>query len=240
MSDDQPWPGGPARWQPWHMAPLDREPPLHIEPDAAQAEALRKRAFQRKLELQALRDKARQQAQRQGHEAGFALGRDEGYAQGLEQGHVDGEAAMQAQIQLALAPLLALCQSFDQALKGLDGAILGQLVELAMATARQIAGDALVAKPEHVLERVRALLQHDPALTGKPRLWLHPEDLDTVRNALGEALAEAGWSLCADAGLARGGCRVASASGELDASLETTWASIQHSTEQALRGELLP
>lgn len=238
MSDDLPWPRDSSRWQTWHMAPLEREQLPSSEPDEAQAEALRKRAFQRKLELQALRDKARQQAQRQGHEAGFASGRQDGYAEGLEQGRRDGQVAMQEQIDQALLPLLTLCQGFDQALKSLDAEILTHLVGLAMSTARQIAGDALDTNPEQVLERVRALLRHEPALAGKPRLWLNPADLDTVRSALGEALAEAGWSLQGDADLARGGCRVASAHGELDASQETNWANIQRSTDRALNEAL--
>lgn len=227
MSDDQAWPDATGQWQPWRMAVLPSEAPPALELDEAQAEAQRKHAFQRKLELQARRDQVREEARRQGHEAGFSAGQAEGYAQGLEQGRLAGEAALQEQIHATLAPLQALCDNFDQALRQLDGQLLTQLTEVALAAARQIAGQALQAHPEQVIHTVQALLQHEPALAGKPRLWLHPDDLALVREALGEPLEAAGWSLLADAGLARGGCRVSSASGELDATLETAWAGIR-------------
>jgi len=227
MSDGNPWADGASQWQPWRMAVLPSEPVPARELDEAQAEAQRKHAFQRKLELQARRDKVRQEAMHQGHATGLAAGHAEGYAQGLEEGRLAGEAAMQEQIQATLAPLLHLCQSFDQAMRQLDGQLLGHLVELALDTGRHIAGEALQARPEQVIGRVQRLLQHEPALSGKPRLWLHTDDLMLVQEALGEQLAAAGWSLAPDAGLARGGCRVTSASGELDATLESAWAGIR-------------
>lgn len=238
MSDEYRADPGAAPWQPWNMAPLAREPQPLAAPDASQAEARRKQAFQRKLELQALRDKARQEAQRQGHAAGFSAGQKEGYSEGLLQGRLAGEQAMQAQIEEAVQPLLGLGLAFAEALRSLDAAVLEALVQLAMSTARQVASEALQANPEQVLERVRGLLLHEPALAGKPRLWLHPADLASVQQGLGSALAEAGWGVHADPALARGGCRVASAQGELDATLETTWARLERDTRQAL-GESL-
>lgn len=238
MSDDHSPGASPVTWQPWHMAPLAHEPQPLAMPDAAQAEARRKQAFQRKLELQALRDNARQEAQRLGHAAGFTAGQKDGYAEGLLQGRAAGEEAMQVQIEQAVQPLLNLGLAFAEALRSLDATVLEALVQLAMDTARQLAGEALQANPEHILERVRELLRHEPALAGKPRLWLHPGDLACVQQGLGTALAEAGWSLHADPALARGGCRVASAQGELDATLETTWARLERDTRQAL-GESL-
>ncbi|WAH59099.1 flagellar assembly protein FliH [Pseudomonas silvicola] len=227
MSDGNPWADEPNQWQSWRMTVLPTETLPAQDLDEAQAEAQRKHAFQRKLELQARRDKARQEAMRQGHATGLAAGHAEGYAQGLEEGRLAGEAAMQEQIQATLAPLLSLCESFAQALRHLDGQVLGQLVELALGTARHIAGQALQAHPEQVVSTVQTLLQHEPALTGKPRLWLHGDDLALVQHALGEQLGAAGWSLLADASVARGGCRVSSASGELDATLESAWAGIR-------------
>lgn len=44
-----------------------------------------------------------------------------------------------------------------------------------------------------------------------------------MKNSLGGELQAAGWQLRADDSLARGGCRVRSASGEMDASLESRW-----------------
>lgn len=234
MSDDLLQPSPEAPWQPWRMTPLAREPQNTPTPDAARAEAMRKQAFQRKLELQALRDKARADAHQQGYDAGFASGEHRGYAEGLEQGRVAGELAMAQQITDAVQPLLALCQGLDQALKHMDGEILERLTEVALSAGRQLAAEALDAKPEQVIATVQRLLLHEPMLTGKPRLWLNPQDLALVQNALGNELHEANWSLFADADLARGGCRVLSPSGELDATIETAWDSVLRCTEPFL------
>jgi flagellar assembly protein FliH len=234
MSDDLLLPDPEAPWQPWRMTPLVREPQPKITPDAARAEAMRKQAFQRKLELQALRDKARADAHQQGYDAGFASGEHRGYAEGLEQGRVAGELAMAQQITDAVQPLLELCQGLDQALKQMDGEILERLTELALNAGRQLAGEALNARPEQVVATVQRLLQHEPMLTGKARLWLNPQDLALVQNALGSELQEANWSLFADASITRGGCRVLSPSGELDATIETAWDSVLRCTEAFL------
>ena len=101
-----------------------------------------------------------------------------------------------------------------------------QLVELALITGRQLAGESLAANPEHILSVVRELLEADHSLNGKSRLWLHPDDLALVSAAIGDTLEASGWECCADHSLERGGCRVTSASGGLDASLGTQWKAI--------------
>ncbi|EWH03499.1 flagellar assembly protein FliH [Halomonas sp. BC04] len=109
----------------------------------------------------------------------------------------------------------------------LDEEVANEMVELALATGRQLAGEALKARPRQVLELVRALLHTDPPLTGQQRLWLHPLDHKLVEQHLGQELEAAGWKLQPDDQLSRGGCRVTSASGELDATWETRWQAVK-------------
>ena len=56
------------------------------------------------------------------------------------------------------------------------------------------------------------------------RVRVHPDDHALVSAGAGEALAARGARLVADAGLSRGGCRVESDLGQVDARIETRWA----------------
>jgi len=145
----------------------------------------------------------------------------------------DGNAA-EAQVRQTLQPLLELCRNFDEALKAMDTHIARQLVGIALEAARQLAGDALAAQPEQVLVLVKSLLDSDLELTGKPKLWLHPEDLQRVQHSLGEQIEAAGWALHADSAMLPGGCRVVSAGGELDATRPSRLGLLNRSVERTL------
>lgn len=226
MSDQPFWSRKPEQWRPWQMDELGRSQEGLPEAQDQRIEALHRQTARHEAELQALREKARQEASRQGYNEGFAAGKTEGYAHGLEEGRQAGEQELQQQIREALEPLLALSHNFTQALEQLDGQIAEQLVDLALATARQLAGDALKAEPQQILSVVRGLLHSEPALTGQPCLWLNPADLPLVKTHLGDELDAAGWQLQPDARIARGGCRASSANSELDATWEARWAEI--------------
>ncbi|GAB3390980.1 flagellar assembly protein FliH [Azotobacter armeniacus] len=230
MSDQPSWSREPEQWRPWLMDELDRPREERPEPHDQRLATLRQQAAKRNAEFEALREQARQDASRQGYDEGydegFAAGRADGYAYGVEEGRQAGEQAQQEQTREALEPLLALSRNFAQALEQLDGQIAEHLVDLALATARQLAGEALKAEPEQILPIIRDLLHSEPALTGQPRLWLNPADLPLVKTHLGGELEAAGWKLQPDALITRGGCRASGASGELDATWEARWAGI--------------
>lgn len=236
MSDRRE-PQAGTQWRPWQMDELaGAGEPARQQREAQRQEALRQAAFKRNAELQTLRDQAHQQAREQGYQEGFAEGRQAGYAAGLEEGRQAGETELQQQLQQTLQPLLGLAGQFGAALAQLDEQVAGQLVELALVTARQLAGEALELHPEQIVEIVRELLHNEPALTGQPRLWLHPADLLLVKAHLGDELEAAGWRLQPDSAIARGGCRAAAASGELDATRERRWealiAQIRHRQQE--------
>ncbi|MGL6159392.1 flagellar assembly protein FliH [Microbulbifer sp.] len=181
----------------------------------------------RETELEALREETRERARLEGWEAGFQAGREEGLARGFEEGRRAGEEESARRRRELLEPLAGLAQGFSEALSRLDEEIAADLVDLALATGRQLAGDALREHPEQILDLVRALLREEPLLGDGPRLWLHPEDLSLAEAELGRELAAAGWKLCPDPRLRRGGCRVSGAAGELDASWENRWQELR-------------
>ncbi len=214
-----------SSWRRWRMGELDGDRDRGATRPAT-ADAEQRKAFQHQAELQALRHQAREEARREGHREGFEAGRQEGHAQGLEEGRRAGEHETARQRQEALAPLAELVNQFRLALADLDHAIAEDLVDLALATGRQLAGDALREEPAEILNLVRTLIHEEPALNGKTRLWLHPEDLSLVEQTLHAEFQAAGWKLHPDDQLSRGGCRVTSPSGELDATLESRWENL--------------
>ncbi|WP_110665409.1 flagellar assembly protein FliH [Salinicola halophilus] len=237
MSDrDTTAPGGSRllsseTWHRWQMADLERQDTPRRERSTARGNEERHRAREAEAERQqAALEEAREQARREGFEAGraegYEAGHREGYDAGLGEGKAVAELEFQKRLDYTLTPLTTLAEEFQRALAALDDQVGDQLVELALITGRKLAGDSLMANPDHVLSVVRELLDADTSLTGRPRLWLHPEDLALVEATLGDALAKAGWECQEDTTLERGGCRATSASGGLDASLSTQWQAI--------------
>lgn len=213
-------------WRRWEMDELGTPERERHQRERSRQEAIRQQLFKRNAELEALREQARKEAYEAAYQEGFEQGKQAGYEQGLSEGRAAGEEELQRQTQQALAPLKPLAEGFREALDALDEEMAERLVDLALTTGRQLAGEALEAHPEEILAIVRELLHAEPALSGRPRLWLHPADLTLVKAHLGAEFDAAGWQLQPDDTVTRGGCRASSASGELDATLESRWESI--------------
>lgn len=141
--------------------------------------------------------------------------REEGYAAGYQEGRA--QAAQEAQ------RLRTLLENLGGALGKLDQNVAEALLALALDIARRMLGQALKLRPELVLpviqEAVRCLPQFDQTV----RLVLHPQDAMLVRAHLAEHPPASGWLIVEDAQLACGGCRVETASGEVDATLQNRW-----------------
>lgn len=224
-----------SAWRRWEMEELtlperrraQAEAEIQARDEASQAQADEHQRRERERALA----KEQEQARQEGYEAGFAQGLEEGRREGMAQGRAEARDAaseeLERRLKEALSPVADLADNFSQALARLDEEVANRLVTLALTVGRKLAGEALEASPEQVLESVRALLHAEPEPVGHPRLWLHPDDQSLVQEVLGAELEAAGWALQPDDAISRGGCRVTSRSGELDATLETRWESIR-------------
>jgi len=211
-----------AAWRRWEMTSL-----LESEPDSIdrrlQIEIVAEPPVERDLgrmdeELARLRHDAEQ--------AGRAQGREQGYAEGRAQGQSEGYAAGLAAARDVAERLGTLAQALPAALHRVESEIAGDLVTLALDVARQVVRRAFAADPGLILAVVRDLLLNAPAMNDAPRLVLHPDDVALVQQHLAHDLEAAGWLICGDETLTRGGCRVDAASGELDATLEARWEQV--------------
>ncbi|WP_336273277.1 flagellar assembly protein FliH [Vreelandella indica] len=223
-------------WRRWQMDELattaervaDGEVPTTHQRKVQAAQKAAELARQREeKERQELHDRIRLEAEEEGYKAGFEQGHKEGMEKGLSEAAEQAQVELQEQIRLTVTPLNNLAKQFSDALERIDDTIAHDLVELALATGRQLASDAIQETPEQILAMVRELLHTEPPLVGQQRLWLNPNDHSLVEEHLGNELKAANWKLQPDDQLARGGCRVTSAQGEIDATFESRWQTIQ-------------
>jgi flagellar assembly protein FliH len=152
------------------------------------------------------------QARREGFEAG--------YREGLAAAKADVARATTAQ----LARLSDIVSTLGRNLAQIETQVADEVVDFAITLARRIIGESLAARPEVVIDVVREGLQMLGQARAPARLLLHPDDARLVRQHLGDQGILNGWTVAEDPAITPGGCRLESAGGELDATLETRWA----------------
>lgn len=148
---------------------------------------------------------------------------EEAYAKGLE--------AAQAQIDKRLNELkqqatqfTALINALAQPLAQLDAEMEQQMLQLVFAISRHVLRRELRMDPAQVIAIVRDAVGLLPLAQRNIRVHLHPADAALLREKLAEPQAERAWTLVEDPVMARGGCRVATDTAQIDARLDTQLA----------------
>jgi len=181
--------------QPWEMTSFDPHPAGNFGHAAVILPTIE--------QIAAIEEQARQE--------GYHAGRAEGLAAGRE------EAAREA------ARLSGLANTFAVEVGKADETISQQVLDLSIDLARALLKSALAIRPELVIPIVKEAVRYLPALHQPALLFLNPDDAVLVRDRIGDELTKMGWQLADDAQLERGGCRVETASNQIDASLPTRW-----------------
>jgi flagellar assembly protein FliH len=140
------------------------------------------------------------------------------YREGYDAGYARGAAAAAGEA----ARLAELVESARREMTGLEQNVAEDLVRLALTLARTLVRESLKVQPQLVEAIVRETVRDVPPFGQGTRLRLHPEDAALIGKHLGAEL-EADWSIVGDETMTRGGCRVESSAGEIDASMETRW-----------------
>lgn len=183
-------------YQPWKLTSLEGGAGKKPQDDPkAEAERIAKESADRIKMIN-------QQAYREGYEAGYARG-----------GAVAaGEAGR----------LADLVESARQEMSSLEQNVAEDLVRLALTLARTLVRESLKVHPEMVEAIVRETIRDVPPFGQGTRLRVNPEDAALLTKHLGAEL-DAHWSIVGDETMTRGGCRIESTTGEIDASMETRW-----------------
>jgi flagellar assembly protein FliH len=146
---------------------------------------------------------------------------------GYQDGHRDGLAAMDAFRQSfssqTTAQVMAVVQSLNGQIEALEQALAQRITGIALELARQVVRSEIALHPERVVavaqEALGVLLMSARHVT----LRLHPDDQQLVATGCGEQLAAREVRLVADAQIERGGCRVESDIGAVEAEVATRW-----------------
>ncbi|WP_459618404.1 flagellar assembly protein FliH [Bordetella sp. 2513F-2] len=234
-----------AAWRRWQMASFDEpqaEAPAELpepEPDPGpDPQVLLQQA------LEEARARGRDEGYAAGHAQGLAAGREAGHAEGLaagrEAGYAEGLAQARAQGREEAERLHALMQQCAATLRSIEEEIGQGLITLALDVAGQVLRTRLAAHPPAMLDAVREALRVNPSPQGVMRLWVHPEDQELVRLHLADELRQGDWRVLADESITRGGCRVETPYGDVDATLQTRWRRVAASLGRDLDWDAQP
>jgi flagellar assembly protein FliH len=190
-----------SAYQRWELASFNEEKP--VVPAKPTDEELRLR----EEELNRLREEAQQQ----------------GYNTGYEDGHGEGLAAGRAEAEQENALLQQIAQQFSSEAGRANEVVADEMLNLALDLAKAMLKSSLAIKPELVLPVVSEAIRYLPSLQQPALLFLHPEDAVIVRSHMADEIEKGGWRIAEDTTMERGGCRVETASNQIDASLATRW-----------------
>jgi flagellar assembly protein FliH len=154
---------------------------------------------------------ARQQAHAEGHAAGLAEGR----AAGMKEGRALAEQERRA--------LQSIAEMFGTEVAQANELIASDMLDLSLDLAKAMLKTALNVRPELIVPLVREAIHYLPTLQQPALLHLHPDDAAIVAQAMGDEINTAGWRIVEDPHINRGGCRVETASNQIDATVPTRW-----------------
>jgi len=223
-----------SAYQRWEMTSFgDERPSARAQREAAEAAATAAaRAYEpppppqpaiqlpTAEELEAIRAAAREEGYAEGLDAGQAEGHAAGYEEGLALGRVEAADELEHLRQLAT--------TFGDAVTQADETISNDVLELALHLARGMVRTAFDVKPDLIIPVVREAIDYLPNLQQPALLMLHPEDALIVKSGIGHELDKSGWRIVEDESIARGGCKVDTASNQIDAQIGARWQRLTH------------
>ena len=175
-------------------------------------------------ELEAMREAARHEGFAQGLDEGRAAGHQEGHAQGYAEGAAAGQRAAVEELE----QLRSMAASFADAVTQADETIAKDVLELALRLARGMVRTGFDVRPELILAVVRDAIDQLPVLQQPVVLALHPLDAELVRHGMADELSKGGWRIVENASIARGGCKVETATNQIDAQAAARWSRLTH------------
>jgi len=189
-------------YQRWELASFGEEKRIQENAAAVQQQTAE--------ELARLREEARQQ------------GRAEGYSHG----HAEGVQAGRAEAAREAVRIRQVAEAFNSELAHAGEAVADDMLNLALDFAKAMLKTALKVRPEIVLPIVSEAIRYLPTVQQPALLVLNPQDAAVVRSHMGDELEKAGWRVAEDMQVEQGGCRIETASNQIDATMPVRWQRI--------------
>ena len=157
------------------------------------------------------------------HAHAVRAARQSGYQEGYRDGLVALEGFKQSFASQTTAQVGALVRSVGDQLDALQQEMARALAATATALARQVLRSELAMRPEAVAtvaeQAIAALLPSARHIV----LRVHPDDHALIAAHSADAIAARGARLVSDPAIERGGCRIESDIGLVDATIEERW-----------------
>jgi flagellar assembly protein FliH len=150
----------------------------------------------------------------------------EAYREAWEQGLTEGREAGRAEVHSQVERLAGMFYDLAKPFETLDEEVERELLNLAMALARQIVRRELKTDPTQIIGIIREAIGALPVAAREVRVHLHPEDAAVVSEHLAPTSSDRAWTIVEDPVMARGGCQVTTATSRVDARLETRLGAI--------------
>lgn len=170
--------------------------------------------------------------------AARADGVAQGHRQGYEEGYRDGMAALegfkQRHVEEFGQRFAALADALGQQLEAVEQQAAQAVAAAAVQLARQVLRQALQVQPDLVVGVAREAVNAVMMSASRIAVRVHPDDHELIAQGAAEVLKARGASLVPDARIRRGGCRVDSDVGTVDATIEARWAAAAAAMGQPL------
>lgn len=152
--------------------------------------------------------------------------RKEGYAAGLAEGRQTGLQEGRARAAEEVARMLRIANRFQQDIAKANEVIAQDMLDVSLDLAKAMLKTALEVRPELILPVIEEAIHYLPSVQHPASLFIHPEDSKIVKQFLGDELTKTGWRVLEDSHVERGGCRVETASNQIEANASTRWQRI--------------
>jgi flagellar assembly protein FliH len=153
-----------------------------------------------------------------------AAARQQGYQDGYRDGLVALDSFKESFASQTSSQVARVVQALDDDLSQLEQQMASSVARVATELARQVVRSELALRPGLVAQVAREAINAVLTSARHITVLVHPDDHALVAQGCEEALAARGARLLAQPTMARGGCRVESDAGVIDAQIATRWA----------------
>jgi flagellar assembly protein FliH len=158
--------------------------------------------------------------------------RQAGYQDGYRDGLSALEAFKQSFAKQMSAQIGTLVQSFDAEFAALEEQMAQTLASMAVELARQVVRSEISQRPEHIAQVAHDAVESLQLSARHVRVRVNPADLPLVMDGAGETLRAREAQVLPDAEVPRGGCKVDSDIGSVDATLASRWLQVAQAMGQ--------
>lgn len=156
--------------------------------------------------------------------AALAKAHEEGYREGVEAGRREVEVLLHTERDA----LREVRNGLTQLMSEFEHSLANDVLSMSLELAKLIVRHSIKVKPDLVLSVVKEAVASLPGVDQQTTIHLHPSDAALLRKLAesDKTLHELPWRIVEDVRVERGGCRLETATTEVDATLETRWRRI--------------